>query len=97
MLHHEESPEKPQYNMATSPFLDKPPTPNLPNPPFSSKHFQTAPPPISINFEKVEPPSPLYEGERSRYSRFTLEIQQILELYDLKNHAHFLPQPPQNK
>ena len=42
MLHHEESPEKLQYNMATSyfalpPFLDSPP--------------------ISINFEKVNPPS----------------------------------------
>ena len=50
MLHHEESPEKPQYNVATPPFLGKL-LPILPNPPFSSKHFQT--PPISINFEKV--------------------------------------------
>ena len=55
MLHHEESPEKPHYNMATPPppFLDKPPI--LPNPPFSSKLFQT-PSPLSINFEKVDPP-----------------------------------------
>ena len=52
MLHHEESPEKPQYNMATSLFLDKPPI--LPNPPFLAKTF--------INFEKVEPPPPLYQG-----------------------------------
>ena len=35
-----------------------PPTTILPNPHFSSKNFQT--PPISINFEKVEPT--LYEG-----------------------------------
>ena len=56
MLHHEESPEKPQYNMATPPFLDKPPI--LPNLPFSSKNFQA--PPISITFERVE--HPLYEG-----------------------------------
>ena len=53
MPHHEESPEKPQYNMATpSPFLDKPPRFCLT--PFSSKNFQTHP--ISINFENVEPP-----------------------------------------
>ena len=39
MLHHEESPEKPQYNMATPPFLGKLPI------------FR---PSISINFEKVE-------------------------------------------
>ena len=45
MLHHEESPEKPQYNMATPPFLDNPSPP-----PFSSKNFQT-PPPTSINFD----------------------------------------------
>ena len=57
MPHHEESPEKPQYNMATPPFLDKPPI--LPKPPFSSKNFQT--PPISISFEKVKPP-PFMKG-----------------------------------
>ena len=66
MLHHEESPEKPEYNTATSPpFLDKPPI--LCNPPFSSKNFQT--PPISISFEKVEPPPPLYEGGVQTMSR----------------------------
>ena len=59
MLHHEESPVKPQYNMATPPFLDKPPHFAYP-PPFSSQNFQTTP--ISINFEKAEPPLPLYEG-----------------------------------
>ena len=37
MLHHEESPEKPQYNMATPPFLDKPPTPHHPTPLFYQK------------------------------------------------------------
>ena len=59
MLHPEESPEKPPYNMATPPFLDKSPSPILPNCPFSCKNFHT--PPISINFEKVDTP-PLYEG-----------------------------------
>ena len=53
MPHHEESPEKPQYNMAAPPISRQTP-PILSNPPFSSKTFQ--PPPISINFEKVEPP-----------------------------------------
>ena len=48
MPHHEESPEKPQYNMATPP-------PILPYPPFPAKNFRP-PPPISINFDKVEPP-----------------------------------------
>ena len=55
MLHHEESPEKPQYNIATPHFQT---SPHFPLPPFSSKNFQT--PSISINFEKVEPL--LYEG-----------------------------------
>ena len=60
MLQHEESPGKPQYNMATPPpFLDTPP-PIFPNlPPFLAKIFRS--PPISINFEKVDPP-PLYEA-----------------------------------
>ena len=53
MLHHEESPEKPQYNMVT------PPLPILPYPPFPSKNFR--PPPIFINFEKVEPPTSNHE------------------------------------
>ena len=39
------------------PFLDKPPPPFCLTP-FSSKKFQ--PPPISINFEKVEPPPPCW-------------------------------------
>ena len=55
MLYHEESPEKSQYNMATFPFLNNPPPPPhfvLP-PLFYSKNFH--PPPISINFGKVEP------------------------------------------
>ena len=41
MLHHEESSEKPQYNMATPPiFLDLPPI--LPNSPFLAKALVTA-------------------------------------------------------
>ena len=57
MLHNEESPEKPKYNMTTPPFLDNPP-PILPNPPFSSKNFQT--PPIPSILKRSNPP--LYEG-----------------------------------
>ena len=39
MLYHEESPEKSQYNMATSPFLDTPNPRAPPNPisPFCAK------------------------------------------------------------
>ena len=52
MLHHEESPEKPQYNMVIPP-------PHFAYPPFPSKNFR--PPPIFINFEKVEPPTSNHE------------------------------------
>ena len=59
-------PEKPQYNMATSPFHDKPPPPPFCiTVPFLAKTFR--PPPISINFEKVELP-PLGEGGRTMLS-----------------------------
>ena len=50
MLDHEESPEKPEYNMATSPFLD-----TLPSPPLT---FALTPPPFFL--PKSHPP--LYEG-----------------------------------
>ena len=53
-VHHEESPEKPQYNMATPSFLDKPPHFTLPAP-FSSKIFQT---PHLHQFSKSRPPHP---------------------------------------
>ena len=60
MLHHEESPEKPQYNMAIPPFLDKPPSPILPNPPsFPAKIFRP-PSPFPSILKKLT--SPLYEG-----------------------------------
>ena len=62
MLHHEEYPEKPQYNMTTPPPISRqtPPHPFCPTPAFLSKIFRL---PISINFEKVKlPPAPLYEG-----------------------------------
>ena len=58
-LHHEESPEKPQYNMATLHFWTPPPHFASPLPPFSSKNVQT--PSISINFEKINPP-PFMKG-----------------------------------
>ena len=54
MLYHEESPEKPQYNIAIPPFLDNP------TPLFSHKFSD--PPSNSTNFEKFEPPPPLNEG-----------------------------------
>ena len=41
MVHHEESPEKPQYNMAAPHFYPPPPPPlHFALPPFSSKNFQ---------------------------------------------------------
>ena len=61
MLHDEESPEKPQYNMASPPsFLGK--LPILPNPLVSSKKFQTRPPFPSI-LKKSTPPFLIYEGD----------------------------------
>ena len=57
MLHHEGSPEKPQYNITIPPFLDKPPI--LPNPPMSSKNFQT--PPFPSILKKLNPP-PFMKG-----------------------------------
>ena len=59
MLHHEESPEKPQYNMATLPFHDKPPPFCLP-PPFLAKIFR--PPPFPSILKILNPSPPLYEG-----------------------------------
>ena len=60
MLHHEESPEKPQYNMATLPFLDKPPHFAYPPPLFLAKLFR--PPPPFPSILKILNPPPLYEG-----------------------------------
>ena len=57
MLHHDESPEKPQYNMATPPFLDKPPI--LPNPPFLAKILG---PPFPSILKKLTPPPFMKEG-----------------------------------
>ena len=53
MPHHEESPEKPQCNMATPPPISRQTLPFCLTPPFLAKNFR---PPISINFEKVEAP-----------------------------------------
>ena len=62
MLHHEESPEKPQYNMATPPFLDKhpPPPPFCLTPPFLEKIFR--PPPFPSILKKSNPPPPFIKG-----------------------------------
>ena len=44
MLHHDESPVKPQYDMATAPFVDKAPSPILPYPlPLLAKIFRPLP------------------------------------------------------
>ena len=51
MLHHEESPEKPQYNMATP--ISRHPSPFCLTPSFSSKYFQT--PPIPSILKKSNP------------------------------------------
>ena len=66
MLHHDESPEKPQYGNHL--FLDNPLISHYSPPPFSRKNFQT--PSISTNFEKAELPQ-LYEeeGAGSNYAR----------------------------
>ena len=63
MLHHEESPEKPQYNMAPPPFLDKflPHFAN-PFPPFSSKNFQTPPFPSILKKSNPSPPPFMKDG-----------------------------------
>ena len=51
MLHHEDSPEKPQHNMATSLFLDK-----LPIMPYTlsflGKYFRPPPTPLHPHFHK---------------------------------------------
>ena len=53
MLYRKESPEKPQYNMATASFLDKPT--HFASPPLFQQKFSV--PSISINFEKIDAPS----------------------------------------
>ena len=78
MLHHEESPEKPCYNVATPPSLDNflPPfclTP--PPPPFLAK---SSDPPISINFGKVNFPSLKERGVQTMLTSIIL--------YKNKNH-----------
>ena len=62
MLHHEESLEKLQYNMAIPPFLDTPPPPILPYlpPPFPAKIFR---PPFPSILKKSNPhPPPFMKG-----------------------------------
>ena len=61
LLHPEKSQEKPQYNMAISPFLGKAPHFALPLP-FSRNIFQTSPPFPSILKMSNPPPPILYEG-----------------------------------
>ena len=54
MLHHEESPEKPEYNVATTPFLDTPPPHFALLPPFLAKNFKS---PHFHQFWKRQPPN----------------------------------------
>ena len=61
LLHPEKSQEKPQYNVAISPFLGKAPHFALPLP-FSRNIFQTSPPFPSILKMSNPPPPILYEG-----------------------------------
>ena len=83
MLDLEESPEKPQYNMATPPFLDKPP-------PISSKHFQISPPPFPSILKKSNPPP--YEWGVRTMNSWVLRLKKLspcggpaaLSLYILK-------------
>ena len=54
-LHHEESPEKPQYNMATLHFWTTlPPILPHPSPPFLAKMFR--PPPFPSILKRSTPP-----------------------------------------
>ena len=72
MLHHEESPEKPQYNMDKSRQ-----NPHFASPLFSSKNFQT--PPFPSILKKSNPP--LYEGGGSESELcFSLEISWKFEI-----------------
>ena len=79
MPHHEESPEKPQYNMATPPISRQPPPPHFAKPPFSSKNFQT--PPHFHQFQESRPP-PLYKGVGLNYVRTTTGMQSGPDAFD---------------
>ena len=57
MPHHEESPEKPQYNMAT-PLISRQTPPFCLTPPFSSENVQTPPFPSILKKSK----GPNYEA-----------------------------------
>ena len=73
MLHHEYPPEKPQYNMATSPFLDKPGHFALPLP-FSSKNFQA---PFSSVLKKLN----LHKGGGGQNMKSTKAFIVSLKLF----------------
>ena len=73
MLHDEESPEKPQYNMATP--LDKPTSTSiLPNTPFSSKNFQI--PPFPSILKKLNPPFMKGGGVRTMNSSSSVDEEE---------------------
>ena len=80
MPHHEESPEKPQYNMATPPPISRqPPLPILPNPLFLAKIFRPPPPFPSIS-RKSTPP--FYKGVGLNYVRTTTGMQSGPDAFD---------------
>ena len=85
MLHHEESPEKPQYNMATLPFLDKPPPFCLP--PFLANIFRPPPPPFASILKKFgggEGPNyvELHLAQVNLYTRKDFKSSGIGSLYE---------------
>ena len=84
LLHPEKSQEKPQYNMAISPFLGKAPHFALPLP-FSRNIFQTSPPFPSILKMSNPPPPLLYEGGGGGF-----KLCMLLVISKAKHHHFFL-------
>ena len=72
MLHHEESPEKLQYNMATLPISRSPSHFALPPPPFLAKF--SAPPQFPSILKKLNPP---YEGGGTGVRTMMIRFQTI--------------------
>ena len=71
MLHHEESPKNPQYNMATPPFLDNHP------------HFALTPTPFLSILKKSNPPH-LYEGG-FKLCNHKVKVSVKATCYDIKS------------
>lgn len=91
MLHHEESPVKPQYMAATTPSLmDKPPAHFSLPPPLQAKSFNSPPRFPSI----LKKSNALYEGggESSNYDHYVyFNIFNIAESLTQNDHGPTLP------